>query len=154
MREQNGFRSPLEVALVYPVMAGMVFWFVVVSVMFTVWPGALEHAPVSFEERGVIHHIWHYSLLAGALATATGMLWTSQRRTLVEILGLLMLICAVTLNLIAVVGDGLTDGLSGSLEGWDMALRLGILTGLALRVYVLAVEPVIEVPVQTETKGL
>lgn len=149
MRGHFGFRSPIKAALLYPFEAAMVFWMLVAAIVFTFWPEALEHAPVSFEERGFIHHVWHYSLLAGAVVSSFGLLMRSPKRTLVEVLGLVLITCTVALNLIAVVSAGLTDNLPGSLDGWDVALRLGLLTGLALRIYILIREPIVEVTVQT-----
>lgn len=145
-----GFRSPIKAALLYPMETALIFWMLVVSILFTIWPESLEHAPVSFEERGVVHHVWHYSLLVGAVISVAGLVVQSRRRTLWEILGLVLLASAVALNLIAVIADGVTDGVAPSLGGWDVALRFGILTGLILRIYILTAQPVVEVDVQVQ----
>lgn len=141
------FRSPWMVALLYPFETPLVFCMLAVSVVFTFWPDALQHAPVSFEERGFIHHMWHYTLLSGAALAALGLLWETPRRTLVEAIGLVMVACAVTLNLVAILtADLATDGI----DGWRVALRIGVLVGMILRVYILLAEPTVSVSVQTK----
>ncbi len=106
------------------------------AVVFTVAPEALDHAPISFETRGVIHHIWHYGLMAGSLLTLAGLL---SGRDKIEFAGLLVLIVVIAENLIAVVSD------TGPVLGLTIAYRSALLTGLAIRAYTLIRRPVIEV---------
>ncbi len=146
MKEHLGVSSPRRAALVNPFETAIVFWLLVVSVMFTFWPQALEHSPISFEDRGVIHHVWHYTLLAGSISATFGLLSKSPWRAWFEIFGLILLAAAVALNLIAVISAGLA---LPPLAGWGVTLRIAILTGLVLRVYVLTTEPLVVVPVQT-----
>lgn len=86
----NTIRSPRSIILLTP------FEFVVASllwllaVVFTIWPAALEHAPVSFEQRGVVHHVWHFALLAGSSLLLTGLFYAGARRLQVELVGLFL----------------------------------------------------------------
>ncbi len=103
-----------------------------VSVVFTIWPDALQHSPISFEKQGLVHHIWHYSLMLGALLVLIGLFWTSPRRLTVELVGLFALIGALMMNIIAIVALAIMPGTAEEPSGLGMALRVGIISGLAV----------------------
>lgn len=135
------------VILLYGVELPIIASLFVVSLVFTVWPGALEHSPISFEERGLVHHVWHYTLLAGASLVLLGMLWNNRKRLKVELMGTVLLIGATGMNLLAV---GTEEGPDAP-NGLSIAYRAGILVGLALRAWIIVSEPV--VPLGTATTG-
>lgn len=108
--------------------------FVTLGTVFTVFPQALEHSPVSFETRGPIHHIWHYAVLMGGLALTLG-LWFRHIRT--EIAGLWACGLVVILNLIALVAEDIATPDRPPLSGIDAAARIAILSAIAARLYVL-----------------
>ncbi len=137
-------RSPFAVMVLMPFQLPLMLFLGVLSLVFTIWPGVLQHSPISFETRGIIHHVWHYSLLAGSLLALVGMFWTSPRRLRVELSGLFLLMGAMTMNLIALVSAVSSAGVGVTQEtsGLDLALRFGVLAGLASRVVVLMTAPV------------
>lgn len=143
-------RSLLAVALLRPVQFPLVVALLIVSIVFTVWPDALEHSPITFETQGVIHHIWHYSLLFGSALCLVGMFWVNPRWQLpVELAGLCLLMGVLMVNLIAV--SSLAFGLSeapnseGDPSGFGLALRIGVILGFAIRAYVIVAEPIMTV---------
>ncbi len=140
-------RNMRAVILLYGVELPIIASLFVVSLVFTVWPGALEHSPISFEERGLVHHVWHYTLLAGASLVLLGMLWNNRKRLKVELMGTVLLIGATGMNLLAV---GTEEGPDAP-NGLSIAYRAGILVGLALRAWIIVSEPV--VPLGTATTG-
>lgn len=148
-------RSPRSVLLLYPFQLTIVVAILAVSVTFTFWPEALEHAPVSFEQRGVIHHVWHYALLAGSGGTLWGMLSASALRLKVELIGLCLLVGALAMNLATMVADALasTSLESSGLSGLEVALRAGVIAGLVVRAFTVTVEPTVEL-VNNQTEGL
>ncbi len=117
---------------------------VVVAVVFTVAPATLDHAPVAFETRGAMHHVWHYGLLAGSLLALFGALSTHQRGLMLELVGLIVVVAALALNLTALVfasADGEPVG------GIDLALRVGAMLQLGVRIWILVVRPHAEIQV-------
>lgn len=150
IRHTISFNSPRSVLLLNPVVPLVVSVFLI-AVVFTIWPEALEHAPISFERRGVIHHIWHYSLLGGSILALYGMFSANLRRLQFEFVGLLMLTTALAMNLVAQVATLIDEGSAAGGEaagvtGLGLALRAGVIVTLALRTAVLYFEPIVQVP--------
>lgn len=114
----HGFELSLAVALT------------VISLVFTISPEALEHAPVGFEIRGPIHHGFHFTLLGGSVAMLFGLVLARAR---LEMVGLILVTGAISMNLIAL----LTDPQSAT-EGLPVALRVAVLTGVVGRLYLIA----------------
>lgn len=138
-------RSPRSVLLFHPFHLPIHFSLFIVSIIFTLWPESLEHAPVAFETRGVIHHAWHYGLLLGSGLTVLGLFQAGRRRLKVELIGLVLVFVALTMNLIALAFHATDEG-GEPLNGLQVAVRLGVITGVLVRVYILAAEPVLAVP--------
>lgn len=134
-------RNPRSVVLLQPFQLTLVLTLVAVSVVFTIWPEFLDHAPVSFERRGIVHHIHHYMLLAGATLTAVGMVSAGSRRLRTELVGLCLLIGALGVNLVAEVAHA--AGADQAASGLDIALRVAAVVGLTLRAYIVATEPTV-----------
>ncbi len=149
-------RSPFAVMVLAPFQLPLILALGVVSIVFTIWPDALQHTAISFETRGVLHHIWHYSLLFGSVLTVVGMFWTDARRLRVELSGLFILMGSVMMNVIAQVASAAVGGEDGA-SGLGMALRFGILVGMASRAFVIVAAPVVSVkapPGKTATASL
>lgn len=126
------FTKPFELLL-----AACLF---VLGVVMILSPTVLEHTPISFETRGVIHHLWHYSLIAGGALTLFGLLWDRPRLALrIELVGLCVMWVAIAENLIAVVTDG------RPVSGMLLATRVAILSWLVVRAYALLTQPVLYV---------
>lgn len=147
----HNLRSTL---LMNPIQLPLVLALMVVSITFTFWPQALDHSPVGFEQRGVVHHVWHYTLLLGSSLTLAGMLSTGRSRLQVEFIGLCLLIGMLAVNLIAMVGGAYANAEPGvpPLAGMDVALRAGLILGLAVRAWTVVKEPTVDL-VTTETNG-
>jgi hypothetical protein len=142
------FSSPRSVLLLNPTLP-LVLCLFGIAIVFTVWPTALDHAPIGFERRGVIHHIWHYSLLGGSLLALYGMFSANLRRLQFEFAGLLLLVTALSMNFVAQMSVLIAHGESSVQEGvtgLGLALRVAVIATLALRAGVLVVEPVVIVP--------
>jgi membrane-associated HD superfamily phosphohydrolase len=138
-------RSPRSVVLLQPFQLSLVLALWIVSVIFTVWPQALEHSAISFEQRGIVHHVWHYTLLAASATTLVGMFSAGRRRLQVELIGLCLLVGALGMNLTATVADALsTPTEDASLSGIGVATRVAAILGLALRAVIVATEPTVE----------
>ncbi len=144
-------RSLLAVALLRPVQFPLVVALLIVAIVFAVWPDALQHSPITFETQGVIHHVWHWSLLGGSMLCLVGMFWTNPRWQLpVELAGLILIMGVLTVNLIALISLALSASPNGDEpSGLGLALRIGVILGFAIRAYVIVAEPVMTV----KTKG-
>ncbi len=139
-------RSPFAVMVLGPFQLPLILALGVVSVVFTIWPDALQHSAISFETRGILHHVWHYSLLVGSVLTLTGMFWTDNRRLRVELSGLFILMGSVMMNLIALVASAAAGNDEEAISsGLGMALRFGVLLGLAFRAFVIVSAPTVTV---------
>lgn len=154
VRGTFSIRSPRAVALLHPFQLPLVFALAVLSIVFTVAPETLEHSPVSFETRGVVHHVWHYSMLAGSLLAIVGMFVVHRRRLQIELSGLFLLIGALTLNLMALIAEA-SSVVPGdeAPSGLGMALRAGVITGLLIRAYIVAREPTVQIPSTLTNEG-
>ena len=149
------FNSPRSVLLLNPVVPLVIALFFI-AVTFTIWPSALEHAPISFEKRGVVHHIWHYSLLGGSVLAIYGMFSANMRRLQFEFAGLLLLVTAMAMNLVAQVSLFADQGpaaVADGVTGFGLGLRAGVLATLLLRLVVLYFEPVVQVSGPTLDNG-
>ena len=144
------FTSPRSAILLNPAVL-IVMSILVAAAIFTIWPEALEHSPISFEKRGVVHHIWHYALLGGSVLALYGMFSASLRRLQFEFAGLVLLVTAVAMNFVAQVSRLMDQGAASAGEdgvtGFGLCLRVGVIATLALRAWVLVAEPVVQVPV-------
>ncbi len=109
---------------------------VLLGSLYTIFPELLAHSPVSFENRGPVHHLWHYLLLTGGFALAGGV-W--QRSLQLQVFGLWSSSLVILLNFVASAADAISAGSTVELSGMDMALRIMVLAILALRLYVVAV---------------
>jgi hypothetical protein len=141
----NRMRKRLGVAvLLHPAEVSLTLSLLTVSLVFTAFPGFLEHSPVAFETRGLVHHAWHYTLLAGSATALAGLLlfdhaWARSMR----LYGLLALVLVVLLNLIAAVTEDLTrPGVSTG--GLDLALRVSTIGFLSLRIRTIVRPPIVE----------
>lgn len=132
-------RSPRSVILLQPFQLSLALALAAVSVVFTIWPQVLDHSPVSFERRGIVHHVWHYMLLAGSLVTLGGMFSAGRRRLRVELVGLCLLVGALGVNLVAVIADPHASNVSGL----GVALRSAAILGLSVRAFIVATEPTV-----------
>ncbi len=147
IRSTVSIRSPRAVTLLQPVLVPTVLLLLVLSVVFTIWPEALNHTPISFETRGFVHHAWHYTLFAGSLLTTIGLFVNHRRRLQIELSGLCLLVGALTMNAVALIADStnLTPD-EAPFSGLGMALRVGLIVGLLIRAYTVAIEPTVQVP--------
>jgi len=141
-------RNPIRVLLLNPMLFPVMLSLFAVSVVFTVWPTALAHNAVAFETSGVIHHVWHYTLLGGSLLSLFGMLAATKWRLKAELFGLILLTAALAINLVAVISANLDGPAPDPTSGLGFALRVGVLFGMLLRIYVVVAEPTIGVPVK------
>lgn len=144
------------IALVWPAELCLVLSLLLTSVVFTVFPEALEHTPISFETRGIIHHAWHYLILASSASAAAGLMamgnggqkhalhWAPRAR----LMGLIGIMVSLLLNLIAVVSDDLSGGPPAG--GLDLALRAAVVVFLGIRVYQIVRPPELQVVVDAE----
>lgn len=141
-------RNPIRVLLLNPFLLPVMLSLLGVSVVFTIWPDLLRHNAIAFETQGAVHHIWHYSLLVGSLLSLFGMLAAAKWRLKAELFGLILLSAALAINLVAVISAAF-DPLAGdtATSGLGFALRAGVLLGMLMRIYVVAFEPTIGVPV-------
>jgi len=138
-------RSPWAVMVLMPFQLPLTLSIFAVSVVFTIWPDALQHSPISFEAQGFLHHVWHYSLMLGSLLVLVGMFWTSTRRLQAELAGLFVLMGALVINLIAVVALALDPGNGEEPSGLGMAIRAGVILGLAVRAFIIVTEPSVSI---------
>ncbi len=146
-------RSPRAVTLLHPFQLPLVLALAVLSVVFTVSPETLDHTPISFETRGVVHHIWHYTLLVGSLLATVGMFVAHRRRLQIELSGLFLLTGALAMNLVASIAEATTTVADGSPTGLGMALRAGVIIGLLIRAYTVAREPTVQMPNTQTNEG-
>lgn len=130
----------------YPFQLPVVLSLFMVAVVFTVSPRALDHTAISFETRGIIHHLFfHYALLLGSGAALAGMLLTRGRAWLLELVGLALVEVAMLLNFIATIADDLATA-GAPANGLSLALRAGVLLGLLVRVWmILTLPPVVRI---------
>ncbi len=140
------FRSPRAVALLHPFQLPLVLGLVVLATVFTVWPAALSHVPISFETRGIVHHIWHYTMFAGALLATYGMVAISRRRLQIELAGLALVIGALAMNLVARISEWAIGPEDEAPNGLGLMLRIVVIVGLLVRAYTIAREPTVQVP--------
>lgn len=119
---------------------------VIVAVIFTITPEALDHSPVAFETRGLVHHIWHYGLLIGSLAALGGALTTDRRGLTIELVGLVLVVIALAFNLTTLIADSVGPD-SEPLRGVGIALRAGAMLQLVVRVWILVVRPTASIEV-------
>lgn len=100
--------------------------FVVLGTAFTLAPEFLEHSPVGFEARGVVHHAWHYLVLMGGLSLLIGVL---MRDRVFEAMGLVGCGATIVLNLAAL----LTTVSTADVSGMDIASRVVVLSVIMAR---------------------
>ena len=142
-----------EVLLLHNFQLPVVACLLAVSIAFVVFPEALDHTALSFEkdesgDPGVIHHVWHYTMMVGSLLALVGLLargWRSSWALRMELAGLILLIGMLTVNLIASIDTGLDPTIKSAITGLGLALRVGVILGLAVRAYILLDRPVVEI---------
>ena len=137
--------------LLHPYQFPMALVLAGLSIVFAIWPDALEHAPIAFEQRGVIHHVWHYTLLVSSFVTLYGMLSKSRRKIQFELAGLLGLSVVVALNTIALTFDAASTP-PGVESGLALALRYAIFVGFLTRMYTMVWQPTIHVSLETSPR--
>lgn len=143
---QVTIRSPRGILLMVPLFP-FVFAIFAVSIVFLIWPEALEHSPIGFEARGYVHHLWHGALAAGSLAALWGMFSPEPHRIPMEAMGLMVLTGCFAMNLAALVEDlvwGHTSPPLGS--GLDLILRIGLIAAFLIRIYILVFKPTVVIP--------
>jgi hypothetical protein len=143
LRTTVSIRSPRSVLLLNPYQLCLVLALFVVALVFSVWPETLEHAPISFEQRGIVHHIWHYTLLVSTMGILWGMFAASSRRLQIELAGLCLLTGCVGLNLTAILFDAV-DHHGTDVAGFGIGLRAGFLLALAVRAWSIVREPLVD----------
>lgn len=121
----------------------------VIAVTFTITPATLDHSPVAFETRGLVHHGFHYGLLAGALLGLAGALTTNKRGNWLELVGLILVTAAIVMNLTALIADS-THPDGEALSGVGLALRVGAIVQLGVRIWILVTRPTAEINVARE----
>lgn len=120
---------PVPFLLVHGFELALTLALVIVGIIFTAFPAALEHAPIGFENRGILHHSFHYGLLVGAVLAFVGLIWSAPRT---EMVGLILVAGAIAINLVAL-------GTSGDENGIAYTFRGAALVGILLRLYLIAV---------------
>ncbi len=153
IRGAVSFRSPRAVALLLPFQLPLVLTLAALSVVFTVAPETLDHTPISFETRGVVHHVWHYTLLAGSLLATVGMFVVHRRRLQIELSGLCLLTGALAMNLMVLIAEAMTTVADEAPTGLGMALRAAVIIGLLIRAYTVAREPTVQIPSTLTDEG-
>lgn len=154
LRGSLTIRSPRSVLLMNPYQLPIVLCLFGVAVVFTFWPNLLEHSPVSFESRGLVHHAWHYALLASSSLTLVGMLSTRPWRLKAELIGLIGLVGAVGVNFVAMLADALGNSPEeSSLNGLTLAVRFALILGFTVRAFIVATEPTVDLRETTTTLG-
>lgn len=117
------------------------FSVLVVAIIFTLSPQTLEHSPIGFETRGIIHHLWHYALLLpGAVLNLVGR-FTRERAwgLALEGIGLALLLGAVSLNFSAIMTAG------SPLGGFGIVLRIALMVGIVVRLFIIIKRPTVDV---------
>jgi hypothetical protein len=146
-------RSPRAVILMNPLFPVIVCMFGI-AVVFTVWPEALDHSPISFERSGIIHHVWHYALLGGSTLSLIGMFGTFKRRLEVELAGLIVIAGCLALNFIALLGQvSHPDERVYPASGLALALRIAVISMILIRCAILVFRPTVDAPIKTEARG-
>lgn len=140
--------SRKQAVLLNPYQFPIVVTLAIVSIVFTIWPEALEHSPIAFEERGVVHHIWHYSLMAATLICLYGMMSRKPWKLFAEMIGLSLIAAVLALNFVAQVAAGWGD--FGQVNGLQLAVRSGLISGFLIRIGIIIFEPTIELPTNRE----
>lgn len=135
-----------RVALLHPFQLPISLAMFGVAILFTAFPEALEHTPVSFETRGIIHHLFHYSLLIGGALSVIGLFLCGRLALPVEFVGLLLLAVALALNLTALVSAELNPEDTPPLSGLVVALRLAVLGGIGVRMFIILTQATVELP--------
>ncbi len=133
--DRGAYRQRLRtVLLLHPFELPLGVVLFIVAIVFTLFPAALEHSPVSFEARGIIHHVFfHYGLLLGSLGVVIGLLWPPPRGFVIELAGLLLLLIALLLNLTAIVAADATGEIAAG--GLDIAMRAAVMLGIGTRAW-------------------
>ena len=128
-----------EYVLLYAPIFAIGVCFVILGSLYTAFPNLLVHSPVSFETRGSIHHLWHYTILVGGFALTIGV-W--QRHLMAEVVGLWACGLVILLNLVALFAEDVSTGSDTELSGMDAASRIVLLLTIGLRLYaILVVNP-------------
>lgn len=134
-----------RVALLHPFEFPTVLCLLLLTIVFTVSPGTLEHSPVSFETRGIVHHVWHYTLLFGSVFAFAGLV--IERRVgsievglILELIGITLLLAALAMNFTALA---LGDEEGPVLSGLGAAVRVGVMAGFATRMWIIAARPTV-----------
>lgn len=148
-RDRGSFRSTLlmNYGVVVPVLTAFA-----AALIFTIWPEALAHSPISFEKRGILHHIWHYTLLLAPLIALYGMFSNHRWKLYIESVGLVAIALAVALNLVAqitlLLEKGQESAVLEGVTGYGIALRFGIVFVTGIRCWVILADPEVTVPAQ------
>ncbi len=121
----------------------------IIAVVFAISPGLLAHSPVSFETRGITHHAWHYSLLVGSVLYIAGRFTAGDQRAIgLQTVGLALLLGCLALNLTALVTAEFDDARDvPPLGGYAVAIRVALMVGIGLRLWILITRPTAEIPV-------
>lgn len=142
-RRRHKLRDEL---LVHPYELPLMVCVLAVAAVFTVFPAALEHTPVSFETRGLIHHLgFHYLLLCGAAFNLAGRVMHRPAVSLwMQFAGLAMILTALALNLTALVAGELDGSGTEPLGGLDVATRVALMIGIGVRLYIIGTRATVE----------
>jgi hypothetical protein len=143
-------RGLRRVVLLHPFEFPLTVCLLIVAGVFLVFPDALEHSPVSFEVRGVIHHVWHTMLFLGALLTVIGLFRLGARGLVWELVGLTLLLACLAMNLTALIANELgtaTASTGEHLSGIDAVLRIAAMSAIAIRIWIIATRPTVTMTV-------
>ncbi|MCA1571717.1 MAG: hypothetical protein LC798_15665 [Chloroflexi bacterium] len=117
----------------------------IIAIVFTVLPDVLEHSPVGFETRGIIHHVWHYALLLGAALNLIGRFAKGAVALTLQGVGLALLLGCLLLNLSALVTAEIAGSAAEPLSGLSVALRVALIVGICVRLFIIAERPTVDV---------
>ena len=141
-------KSVRRVMLLHPFEFPLTVCLLIVAGVFLLFPDVLAHSPVSFEVRGVIHHVWHAVLFAGSLLTVIGVFRVGPRGLVWELVGLTMLLGCLGMNLAALVSNEVAASSAGEqLSGIDAVLRVAAMSAIAIRIWIIATRPTVTMTV-------
>ena len=143
MTAQPKLKTLRRVILLHPFELPLAVSVLAIAIVFTAFPDVLEHSPINFESRGIIHHIWHYSLLAGGALTVTGLFAVGPRCLVLELAGLTLLLMCLLLNFTALIAGEIAGASTATFSGLDAALRVAAMTAIAVRMWIIATRPTV-----------
>jgi hypothetical protein len=136
-------KSLRRVILLHPFELPLAVCLLAIAVVFTAFPDVLEHSPINFEARGIVHHAWHYALLLGGALTVIGLFAIGPRCLGVELAGLTLLLMCIALNFTALIAGEIDGSGRDALSGMDAALRVAAIVAIGVRMWIIATRPTV-----------